>query len=268
MKVIKLIDCVLIFAVIGLASSCSNDPAPFNCELTDLTIALSSNTNATNCITPDGSILVMANAGKEPYTFFLNDQTNGQPTGEFTALAAGIYTVSVQDGNGCIKSENNITIAAQNFSFLTTILEDNACLGGNGSVIIDVAIGNPPYSYNISDGLFTENNSFSGLTSGNHSIGVKDVDGCTVTLTITIPKGKSNTSWSNSILPIVETTCSKSKCHDGISHPDLRLYPTAKKFALQMKSETKSKNMPREGSLTQSQIDLIGCWVDDGALDN
>ncbi len=268
MNAFKLIAGISLIFFLGLISSCSKDPEPFNCELTDLTLALDSKTNATNCSTADGSILVEASAGKEPYTFFLNDQTAGQSTGEFISLLPGIYSVSVKDGNGCIKSVNNIDIVGADFSFSTTILDDTECLGGNGEVLITVVDGNPPYTYNISGGSFSDTNSFTGLGSGNHSIGVKDVDGCEVTLTVTVPKGKSDTSWSSDILPIVQTSCAKSGCHNGVSRPDLRLYSNAKKFAAQMKSETKSKNMPREGSLTQDQIDLIGCWVDDGALDN
>jgi hypothetical protein len=268
MDFFKLIAGLYVLVVLCLISSCSKDPEPFNCELTDLSISLNSKTNATSCTTKDGSILVEASAGKEPYTFFLNDQTTGQPTGEFTSLSAGIYSVSVKDGNGCIKSVDNIDIVGADFSFSNIIQADTECLGGNGEATIAVVGGNPPYTYNISGGAFSNVNSFSGLSSGNHSIGVKDVDGCTVTLTITVPKGKSDTSWSSDILPIVQTSCAKSGCHDGAARPDLRLYANAKKYAAKMKSETKSKNMPREGSLTQSQIDLIGCWVDDGALDN
>lgn len=259
---------ISIVIVLAMISSCSKDPEPFNCELTDLAISLDTKTNATNCSTPDGAILVEASAGKEPYTFFLNDQTTGQSTGEFTALLPGIYSVTVKDGNGCNQSVNNIDIVGADFSFSTTILQDTECLGGNGEVSITVVEGNPPYTYNIKSGSFSDVNSFTGLVSGNHSIGVKDASGCEVTLTITVPKGKSDTSWSSDILPIVETSCAKSGCHNGVSRPDLRIYSNAKKFAAQMKSETKSKNMPREGTISQNQIDLIGCWVDDGALEN
>lgn len=268
MKVLRLFLGVCVLMSLQLISSCSKDPEPFNCELTDLGISLTSKTNATNCTTMDGAIVVEAGAGKEPYTFFLNDQTTGQATGEFSSLSAGIYSVSVKDGNGCIQSVDNIDIVGADFSFSNVLVADTECLGGNGEATINVVGGNPPYTYNITGSGFSDVNTFTGLSSGNHSIGVRDNSGCTVTLTITIPKGKSDTSWSNDILPIVQTSCAKSGCHDGASRPDLRLYANAKKYSAQMKSETKNKNMPREGSLTQTQIDLIGCWVDDGALDN
>ncbi len=268
MKVFKLVAGIFLTISLVLISACSKDPEPFNCELTDLKISLGTKTNATNCKTPDGSIVVSASLGKEPYTFFLNDQTTGQPTGEFDALVPGIYSFSVTDGNGCLKSVNNIAIVGDNFSFSTTIQEDTECLGGNGEATIDVIGGNPPYTYNISGGTFSDVNSFTGLSSGNHSIGIKDVEACSVTLTITIPKGKSSTSWITDIKPIIETSCVKSGCHDGVSRPNLSVLPNAQKFKLEMKAETKSRNMPREGTLTQPQIDLIGCWVDDGGLNN
>ncbi|MEO7990553.1 MAG: hypothetical protein ABI663_13490 [Chryseolinea sp.] len=268
MSVFKLVAGISIVVSLGMISSCQKDPEPFDCELTDLTIKLNGKSDATNCTTPDGSIVVEANAGKEPYTFFLNNETIGQPTGDFMTLAPGIYSVSVKDGNGCVKSVNNIAIVGANFSFSTTILEDNLCLGGNGEASITVVDGNPPYTFNIAGGAFSGINSFIGLSSGNHSIGVKDVNGCTVNLSITIPRGKSDTSWSNDVRPIVQASCANSGCHDGASRPDLRVYTNAEKFATQMKTETRNRNMPREGTLTQSQIDLIGCWVDDGALNN
>ncbi len=268
MSVLKIVAGISIMISLGMISSCSNDPEPFNCELTDLTIQLNSKSDATNCNTPDGSIVVEASVGKEPYTFFLNNETIGQPTGGFMTLAPGIYSVSVKDGNGCVKSVDNIAIVGANFSFSTTILEDNLCLGGNGEASITVVDGNPPYTFNISGGAFSDINSFTGLSSGNHFIGVKDVDGCTVNLSITIPRGKSDTSWSNDVLPIVQTSCAISGCHDGSSRPDLSEYSNAKKFATQMKTETRTRNMPRGRTLTQAQIDLIGCWVDDGALEN
>ncbi len=268
MNVCKGIAGSIVVCMVCFIASCSDDPKPFNCEVSDLKIVLKNKIDATNCATPNGSISVEAGAGKEPYSYFLNDQTTSQSTGEFTALLPGVYAVSVKDGNGCTKSVNNIAVVGDNFSFSTELVEDTECRGGNGEASITIVDGNPPYTFNIGSGSFSDVASFLGLNSGNHSIGVKDGDGCIVTLTITIPKGKSGTSWISDIKPIVESSCVKSGCHNGVSRPDLSKYDNAKKYAAQMKSETQSKNMPRDGSLTQNQIDLIGCWVDDGALEN
>jgi hypothetical protein len=66
----------------------------------------------------------------------------------------------------------------------------------------------------------------------------------------------------------MNTYCALSGCHDGRRRPDLRLYERAKFYAKAIKSKTQDRSMPFEGSLTQEQIDVIACWVDDGALEN
>jgi hypothetical protein len=90
-----------------------------------------------------------------------------------------------------------------------------------------------------------------------------------VTLTVTIPQGITGTSWSNDILPIMEKNCAITGCHNGTSRSNnFSQYASAKSFAKTIKSKTQDRTMPFDGSLTQQQIDLIACWVDDGALQN
>jgi hypothetical protein len=75
-------------------------------------------------------------------------------------------------------------------------------------------------------------------------------------------------SWTSDIKPIIEKSCAISGCHNGITRTDLRIYSNAKKHAAEIKSLTRNRDMPFDGSIPQSQIDLISCWVDDGALEN
>jgi hypothetical protein len=65
-------------------------------------------------------------------------------------------------------------------------------------------------------------------------------------------------------------SCAISGCHDGSvsSLPNFSNLSVIQANASMIKSRTQSGNMPKTGSLTQNQIDLIACWVDDGALDN
>ena len=76
-------------------------------------------------------------------------------------------------------------------------------------------------------------------------------------------------SWQNDILPIMETSCATSGCHDGISRLDWSDYAEVKRYATQVKQRTKDRSMPFDGPpLPQEQIDLISCWVDGGAPEN
>lgn len=240
---------------------------PFNCELSDLELQLNTIVMATNCTMADGGIDVTAFGGKPPYRFKLNNGTTLQE-GNFTGIAAGIYTVSVRDGRGCEVLLENVAVLAEDFSFSTTLEEDNLCLADNGKVTIEIQSGNPPYMYKLEDGEFTTGNSFEQLNHGPHNVQIKDANDCITQLTITVPRGKTETSWSNHILPIMITYCGLDGCHDGEDKPDLRVYSNAKFYATLIKVKTADRSMPFEGTLTQEQIDIIACWVDDGALNN
>jgi hypothetical protein len=247
--------------------SCDDDVEPVDCEVSGPTLSLGTVVDAASCSITDGSIKVTATGGKEPYEFSLNDQA-GQSSGQFDNLSAGIYTVFVKDANSCIKSIENVTLKASDFTFNAAITPDNSCLTGNGTVAIDVSDGNPPYTYALGNGTFSGNNTFSGLSEGTYSIFVKDANDCAVNLSVSVPRGFTGTSWESDIKPIMETSCALTGCHNGTSRPDLRLFENAKFYAKSIKSKTKDRSMPRNGTLTEQQIDIIACWVDDGAVKN
>jgi len=258
----------LLAVVIALIfNACSSDDDPVDCEKSGPSISLENVVNASSCSTHDGQVQVSVTGGKEPYSFFINDQAVGANT--ITDLTAGSYSVRVTDANHCSASVDNISILASDFSFATNIQPNTSCLAGNGAVTINVESTNPPYTFQLGNGSFTSNNVFGGLKTGNHSITVQDNSNCRVTLSVSIPRGFSGTSWANDIKPIMEKHCATSGCHNGVSRStNFREYASAKTYASSIKSKTRDKSMPFDGSLTQSQIDIISCWVDDGALQN
>jgi hypothetical protein len=237
-----------------------------DCSLSDLSLSINSVAMATSCSTTDGSIYIEVSGGKQPYAYLLNNEV--QPSGTFTNLHAGIYSVGVRDANGCDTVLTNITVMAKDFSFTTQLQADDQCLSDNGSVVIEVSQGNPPYNYSIDGGGFSEINTFAGLSNGDHVIVVKDNQECTIALNVTVPRGTTGVSWLSDIKPILEKSCAISGCHNGITRTDLRIYNNAKKHAAEIKSLTRDRSMPFDGSILQSQIDLISCWVDDGAQEN
>ena len=258
---------ISILVVISMFA-CSSEDDPVNCEKEALVINLDGTVNATSCSSNDGSILVSVSGGKEPYTFLINQQEVSDPD-VLHSLSAGSYFVEVQDANKCVASLDNIMILAEDFSFNTDILPNTSCLSGNGSVTVNIQSSNPPYSYKLGNGNFIPDNTFTGLASGNHTITVLDNNNCSVNLTVTIPKGMTGTSWTNDIKPILEKKCATSGCHNGVSRStDFREFSSAKTHAKSIKSKTQDRSMPFDDTLTQNQIDLIGCWVDDGAFQN
>ena len=63
---------------------------------------------------------------------------------------------------------------------------DENCSLSNGIITVNVTNGNTPISYAINGNPSTNNNVFTNLSSGNHTIVVTDNNGCTTTELVTI----------------------------------------------------------------------------------
>jgi hypothetical protein len=80
-------------------------------------------------------------------------------------------------------------------------------------------------------------------------------------------------SFQDDIKPILETNCIKSGCHNGDNGATLNwsVFANVQAKASAIKTRTGNKSMPADiapTGLPQSQIDLIACWVDQGAKNN
>jgi gliding motility-associated-like protein len=122
----------------------------------------------------DGAIDITATGGTPTFTFLWS---NGDNTEDLSGLAAGVYTVTLTDGNGCIKTLS-FTIAqpAQVLDILLTPTDVNCNGGANGSITSVVTGGTSPYSFVWSNGATTSD--LTGLSAGNFVVTVSDVNGC------------------------------------------------------------------------------------------
>ncbi len=255
------------FLTVAVAACTEKDlPKAFDCTTSSLTLSVEAVQQASACDASDGSITVSAAGGAEPYEYTVGGP--GQQDAVFDGLNPGIYTAMVTDANGCTALVPNVAVPAAGFTVTALLTPDTSCLEGTGAVTVEVADGTPPYQYRLADGAYSTSNILLGLKRGTHVVSVRDDAGCEVDLHVTIPRGITGVSWKNDILPIVKTSCALNGCHDGLVRPDLSHYDKAKFYAEKMKELTQDGSMPFEGSITQEQIDLIACWVDDGAPDN
>jgi PKD repeat protein len=109
--------------------------------------------------------------------------SNGGTTGTIT-VAAGTYTVTVTDGNGCT-NENTVVVndSGVPFTISTTINNHVNCNGNcNGSATV-TPVGAGPFTYNWSNGQTVP--TATGLCAGNHSVTVTSA-GCNLSDNITI----------------------------------------------------------------------------------
>ena len=127
-------------------------------------------TNET-CHGGNGSIIATAVNGTPPYKYSI-DGINFQTNNIFSGLAAGTYTITVRD---VIAVTNSATTIVNNICPTVTVTVTNGLCGvANASIVAAGANGTPPYQYSIDGINFQPNSGFTGLSSGNYTIIVKD----------------------------------------------------------------------------------------------
>lgn len=77
-------------------------------------------------------------------------------------------------------------------------------------------------------------------------------------------------SYSADIAPLIANNC--MPCHNGDGSipaaPNLTIYASIESISGLVKDVTQSRRMPKDGTITDAEIEAIRCWVDNGALDN
>ena len=256
------------FSLVALASCQSEkDPEPVDCTVSDLAVVADVN-DATTCESNDGSVTVSANGGITPYEFRLNDDAY-QSEATFTNLAPGVYTITVKDGGNC-ESNVEITInsgSSPTLAFVSVDATHSGC-GTSESVITVNATGEGTVMYKLDDGAYQASGSFENIAAGIHDLAIMDDTGCETTSQKQVLNG---TSFNDHVKDILLTNCAISGCHDGSngSERNWTVFSNVKNKAARIKSKTQDGSMPPgDRVITQEQIDLIACWVDDGALEN
>ena len=150
-------------------------------------LAATVQTTPTSCSgANNGTITVTPTNGSGPYQYSLNGGPS-QTSNVFTNLSVGNYTISIVDASGCTLNNLPAQVQAGQPLVPTAVKTDVSCNGGNdGTLTVNVANGTPPYQYSIDGSTFQASNVFNNLTAGNYTITVKDNNGCSGTVSITI----------------------------------------------------------------------------------
>ncbi|WP_299703696.1 gliding motility-associated C-terminal domain-containing protein [uncultured Pontibacter sp.] len=159
---------------------------------------------ASTCGNSNGRINVAVSGGTSPFKYS-KDGTNFQDAALFDNLAAGTYSITVRDANGCLKTAS---VAVTNIAGPTNMnLASTAstCGASNGIVRVNGTTGGvSPYTYSINGGAFQSGTSFSNLLAGNYTITVKDANNCTFSKSITV----TNTAGPTDLIATVKaSTC-------------------------------------------------------------
>jgi gliding motility-associated-like protein len=160
------------------------------CILTLPTSIESSNTfeiateiQPTTCGLINGSIRVIADATSSGYSYRLNEGKFDRKT-DFEQLAAGSYSVSVLDAEGCLVKKEVIVEPSTNPELVVQKV-NTSCGLDNGNFTLNTIKGLAPYSYSLGEERLdvTELNN---LNAGNYRILVVDAQKCMDTVTIEI----------------------------------------------------------------------------------
>ncbi len=151
-----------------------------------------------------GAIDITVTGGNQPYGY---NWSNAATTEDLTAIAAGSYSVTVSDVNGCSATSSFSVTQPAAIVMNASVLNVTCAGGNNGSVDITVNGGVFPYSFLWSNG--STNEDVYGLSGGSYAVTVTDVNGCTLTQSFNV------TEPSAIITSVVGTNVSCNGAADG-----------------------------------------------------
>ncbi len=167
----------------------------------DISFSLTDDTCASNV----GEVEITGvSGGTTPYEYDFDGSGYSNAT-TYSGLAAGTYSVTVRDANGCTYSENvtlNNVPGPSDMSFDTT---DETCTAANGEVVITgVTNGTSPYEYDFDGSGYSGTTTYSGLSAGTYTVTVRDDHGCTYSENVTLTNSPGPTDLS---FDLTDETC-------------------------------------------------------------
>lgn len=133
------------------------------------------------CASSNGEVVATFNGGTAPFNYAWTDaqgNTIGSNSATLTGIAAGTYTCTMSDANGC--SFSSEAMVSNNFGPVLAIdtIIPSSC-SGDGQIQLTVIAGNPT-DYLWTNGAITQN--ITNLDPGFYSVSVTGASGCVTVL--------------------------------------------------------------------------------------
>lgn len=133
----------------------------------------------------NGGFTIYGSGGTPPYTFAYNG-ANFQAGNIFSGLGPGVYTLDLIDANGCVQ-DTVIVLTDPAPTLVNLTLQRPSCNNfSNGAITANAYNSQAPYTYALDAGAFGNNNVFTGLPSGTHTIHIKNANGCALDTAVTL----------------------------------------------------------------------------------
>ena len=135
----------------------------------------------------DGMLTITTSGGTSSFQYNLNSGIN-QSSNVFNSLGGGAFTISALDANACSASIIDFIFEPTVVVLVLDSQKNVTCFNGNNAYLAFSANGGVgSYTYSKDNGVtFQSGNSFNLLTAGTYTIVVKDGNGCTESLNVTI----------------------------------------------------------------------------------
>ncbi|MBK8848308.1 MAG: T9SS type A sorting domain-containing protein [Bacteroidetes bacterium] len=168
---------VTVTNLIGCSATASTTASVTSCNCVQPIVQLGK-TNVSCNGGSDGTITTTINNVAGPFTYlWSNGMTVQNPTG----LPIGIYTVTVTTTPNCTGT-SSIVITQPTVLTASSTVTNTTCGTSNGSVVMNVSGGSPPYQYLWNTNPPQNTSVISSLTAGSYLCTVTDSKGCTKTL--------------------------------------------------------------------------------------
>lgn len=161
------------YVVINLAGNCTPQ-----CDLA----ITSDNVVDETCGQNDGLVSITLFTSNSPFTV---NWSNGATGTSISGLAAGTYTVTIDDAEGCqIVQDYTVNNQTGTLAITGSSVTEEYCGNGQGSVDISISGGALPYTFAWDNGATTED--ISGLSAGTYEVTVTDDNGCSLVQSYTL----------------------------------------------------------------------------------
>ena len=214
------------------------------------TLAVNSIIVDDNCGNEEGSLDITVSGGTPPYSLIWS---NGEIVEDITGLAAGDYTCSITDANGCTL-DSTFTVSGATLLLVDNMLTINDnCGAGAGAIDITISGGTEPYDYLWSTGETTED--IAGLVAGSYTCTITDANGCTLETTATI---------TDQAISIDGITTVDDNCGAGIGSIDLTISGANAPFIYLWSNGETTEDITGldAGTYTCTITDNAGCTIE------
>ncbi|MFN6015414.1 MAG: SprB repeat-containing protein, partial [Flavobacteriales bacterium] len=176
------------YCVVSAPGNGCNDIATNVSVVTIINLTNSFTSANVSCFGGNNGSIDLTVTGGFGYTYSWTGPGGFTSTGQdLTGLAAGTYSVTVTDANGCTTTAS-VTITQPAASLAASTTQTNVSCFGNstGTATVTAAGGTGTYTYSWNTTPAQTAATASGLAAGTYTVTVTDANGCTTTTSVTI----------------------------------------------------------------------------------